>query len=86
MINGTEIEITGISSLCLQNAVIFRHNQIMNRLNWIREIQWQETLAPLNDIQGEELYTLYLSDFRHLPDIDYGQMAIFDPQLRVLLN
>ncbi|OVE76126.1 hypothetical protein BVX98_06510 [bacterium F11] len=58
----------------------------MNELNWIGQIQWQDEAKPLEIPEGQEVYTLYLSDFNRLPDVDYLELIDLDPHIRALLN
>jgi len=58
----------------------------MNELNWIREIHWQDQSFPNTPLGEAEVFTLYLSDFLQMPEVDYLALAHLDPEIRALLN
>lgn len=57
----------------------------MNDQSWINEIPWQDVVAPVG-CEAEEIYTLKMTDFLVMPDVDFKELVALDPDLRALLN
>lgn len=53
---------------------------------WNMDLQWRETSLPTQIVKDEEILTLYLSDFLKMPDLDYRELARFDPLIKSLFN
>jgi len=58
----------------------------MNDQKWIREIIWTSGGDTLGTLGVEEVYTLYMNDFREMPYIDYLELSKFDVHIQALLN
>jgi hypothetical protein len=53
---------------------------------WATEFQWQDLKEPIEDVNGEKVYTLYMHDFLKMPEVNFQEEALFDASLRALLN
>jgi hypothetical protein len=58
----------------------------MNNQSWINQIVWNEKLAPMENLDNEVIYTLYLADFLKMPEVPYKELVEIDLDLRALLN
>lgn len=58
----------------------------MNDQSWINDIQWDDDVMPVEPVGDEEIYTLQMADFLRMPDVDFKELASFDPHIRALMN
>ena len=58
----------------------------MNDQSWINEIDWQIFESPATLEGDEEVYTLKMRDFLQMPNVDFMELAAYDPEIRALLN
>ncbi len=58
----------------------------MNDQSWINEIEWVSLEVPAELAGDEEIYTIAMQDFLNMPEMNFAELAVFDPQIRALMN
>jgi hypothetical protein len=60
----------------------------MNPLNfeWLKGLHTKDTRAPEICVDGEVVYTLYMRDLLHMPDVNFECLSSMDFTLKSLFN
>jgi hypothetical protein len=58
----------------------------MNKMDWDKQTCWRETSKPLEGVEGEKIYTIFMADFLRMPGVDFTGQSAFDPALLALFN
>jgi hypothetical protein len=58
----------------------------MKDTQWLEGMHQLDTLAPPEEMRGAEVYTLFLSDFLAMPNVDFAVASREDEAVRALLN
>jgi len=59
---------------------------MMNNQDWISDLAPLLAKDTFQSITAEEIYSLKLSDFLRMPDLDYKAIAKHDPYISALFN